>query len=103
VVARNCRQAGLICPYGHQGKAEWNHFQPVGLKSVPADNLLRQTITADGPVSLEAMFEAGRVMRGRTGLCERFPLRTKPSDLQVAQLGGHYAVYHKHRKIWPAS
>jgi len=50
---------GLICPYGHQDKAEWNHCQPIGLKSVPADNLLRQTITADGPVSLEAMFEAG--------------------------------------------
>jgi len=50
---------GLICPYGHHDKAEWNHCQPTDLKAVPADNLLRQTITADGPVSLEAMFEAG--------------------------------------------
>jgi hypothetical protein len=50
---------GLICPYGHHDKTEWNHCQPTGLKAVPADNLLRQTITADGPVSLEAMFEAG--------------------------------------------
>src|SRR5262249_15266821 len=23
---------GLICPYGHQDKAEWNHCQPIGLK-----------------------------------------------------------------------
>jgi hypothetical protein len=30
-----------------------------GLKAVSADNLLRETITADGPVSLEPMFEAG--------------------------------------------
>lgn len=50
---------GLICPYGHHDKTEWNHCQPTALKAVPADNLLRQTITADGPVSLEAMFEAG--------------------------------------------
>jgi len=50
---------GLICPYGHHDKTEWNHCQPTGLKAVSADNPLRQTITADGPVSLEAMFEAG--------------------------------------------
>src|SRR6266481_4289415 len=50
---------GLICPYGHHDRAEWNHCQPTGLKIVSADNLLRETITADGPVSLEAMFEAG--------------------------------------------
>jgi hypothetical protein len=49
----------LSCPYGHHDKAEWNHCQPTGLKVVSADNLLRETITADGPVSLEAMFEAG--------------------------------------------
>src|SRR5215813_9705418 len=35
---------GLICPYGHHDKAEWNHCQPTGLKGVPADNLLRQTV-----------------------------------------------------------
>jgi hypothetical protein len=40
---------GLICPYGHHDKTEWNHCQPTGLKAVSADNLLRQTITADGP------------------------------------------------------
>jgi hypothetical protein len=50
---------GLICPYGHHDKTEWNHCQPTDLKAVSADNLLRETITADGPVSLEAMFEAG--------------------------------------------
>lgn len=58
---------GVICPYGHHDKAEWNHCQPTGLKSVSADNLLRETITADGPVSLEAMFEAGNsVVESRT-------------------------------------
>ena len=50
---------GVICPYGHHDRAEWNHCQPTGVKVVSADNRLRETITADGPVSLEAMFEAG--------------------------------------------
>jgi hypothetical protein len=50
---------GVICPYGPHHKSEWNHCQPTGVKIVLAENLLRDTITADGPVSLEAMFEAG--------------------------------------------
>ncbi len=50
---------GVICPYGHHDRAEWNHCQPTGVKVISADNRLRETITADGPVSLEAMFEAG--------------------------------------------
>jgi hypothetical protein len=50
---------GVICPYGPHNRAEWNHCQPTGLKMVVADNPLRDTITADGPVSLETMFERG--------------------------------------------
>jgi hypothetical protein len=50
---------GVICPYGSHHKSEWNHCQPTGVKIVLPENMLRDTITADGPVNLEAMFEAG--------------------------------------------
>jgi hypothetical protein len=50
---------GVICPYGPHNKAEWNHCQPTSLKMILTDSPLRDTITADGPVSLAAMFERG--------------------------------------------
>jgi len=53
---------GIVCPYGFQNPAEWNHCQPTGLKAVSPDNPLRETVTADGPRSLEVMFEAGYVV-----------------------------------------
>jgi hypothetical protein len=49
----------VICPYGPHNSAEWNHCQPTSLKIILAENPLRETITAAGPVSLEGMFEAG--------------------------------------------
>src|SRR5947207_4503510 len=49
IAARN----GLICPYGPHSPAEWNHCQPTWLKIILADNPLRETVTADGPISLE--------------------------------------------------
>ena len=50
---------GVVCPYGARNRAEWNHCQPTSLKIVLADNPLRETVTAHGPLSLESMFEAG--------------------------------------------
>jgi hypothetical protein len=50
---------GVVCPYGPSNRTEWNHCQPTGLKIVGAHNPLRDTITADGPLSLEDMFEVG--------------------------------------------
>lgn len=50
---------GVICPYGPDNRAEWNHCQPTSLKMVVAESPLRETITADGPVSLATMFERG--------------------------------------------
>jgi hypothetical protein len=50
---------GVICPYGPYHKTEWNHCQPTAVKKIWAGSPLRETISADGPVSLEAMFEAG--------------------------------------------
>jgi hypothetical protein len=50
---------GVICPYGPHNPVEWNHCQPTRVKIIVAENPLRQTVTADGPISLEAMFELG--------------------------------------------
>jgi hypothetical protein len=55
IAARN----GVICPYGPYNPAEWNHCQPTWVKIILPDNPLRETVTADGPVSLEGMFEVG--------------------------------------------
>ena len=48
---------GVLCPYGPHNPAEWNHWQPTWVKIILADNPLRETVTADGPISLEDMFE----------------------------------------------
>jgi hypothetical protein len=53
---------GVICPYGPGNRAEWNHCQPTSLKAVMANSPLREVITAEGPVSLESMFEAGNMV-----------------------------------------
>jgi hypothetical protein len=52
-------RTGVICPYGPHNPAEWNHCQPTWVKIILADNPLRETVTADGPISLEDMFEVG--------------------------------------------
>ena len=53
---------GVVCPYGSHHPAEWNHCQPTSLKIILADNPLRDTVTAEGPLSLESMFEAGNTL-----------------------------------------
>src|SRR5262245_27108269 len=50
---------GVICPYGPHNLVEWNHCQPTWVKLILADNPLRETVTADGPISLQDMFEVG--------------------------------------------
>jgi hypothetical protein len=55
---------GVVCPYGSHHQAEWNHCQPTSLKIILADNPLRDTVTAEGPLSLESMFEAGNLLIG---------------------------------------
>ena len=49
----------MICPYGPNNLMEWNHRQPTWVKIILPDNPLRETVTADGPISLEGMFEVG--------------------------------------------
>ena len=50
---------GVICPYGPHNLLEWNHCQPTWVKIILAEDPLRETVTADGPISLEGMFEVG--------------------------------------------
>jgi hypothetical protein len=50
---------GVICPYGPHNPAEWNHCQPTRIKIILSENPLRETVTEDGPISLEGMFEVG--------------------------------------------
>jgi SPOR domain len=50
---------GVICPYGPHNPVEWNHCQPTQVKIIQPENPLRETVTAEGPTSLEDMFEVG--------------------------------------------
>src|SRR5262245_24059982 len=58
---------GVICPYGSHNLLEWNHCQPTWVKIILADNPLRETVTADGPISLEEMFEVGYSLIAASG------------------------------------
>ena len=64
IAARN----GVICPYGPHNPVEWNHCQPTWVKIILPDNPLRETVTADGPVSLEGMFEVGYSLIATSGI-----------------------------------
>jgi hypothetical protein len=50
---------GVICPYGPYNRTEWNHCQPTRYKVILAANPLRETVTAQGPVDLDEMFDVG--------------------------------------------
>ena len=58
---------GVICPYGPHNLSEWNHCQPTWVKIILPDNPLRETVTADGPISLEGMFEVGYSLIASSG------------------------------------
>jgi hypothetical protein len=51
---------GVVCPYGVNNRAEWNHCQPTRIKVVRSDNPLRKTIKAEGPPEPRMMFDAGK-------------------------------------------
>jgi hypothetical protein len=53
------------------------------------------------PFKIHLMTRAGRVMRARSGLVRAFSTKDEAIRFAGRQLGGHYAVYHKHKKIWP--
>ena len=68
IAARN----GVICPYGPHNPVEWNHCQPTWVKIILPDNPLRETVTSDGPVSLEGMFEIGYSLITTSGIVDPF-------------------------------
>jgi len=53
---------GVVCPYGVNNRAEWNHCQPTRIKVIRAGNPLRATIAAQGPINPPSMFEAGKAL-----------------------------------------
>lgn len=57
---------GVICPYGPEHRAEWNHCQPTGLKSVSTGDGLRRFVNPEGPRDLMAMFAAGDAVIAQT-------------------------------------
>jgi hypothetical protein len=50
---------GVVCPYGPDNSAEWNHCQPTRVKIILAQHPLRETVSPEGPIDLQAMFEVG--------------------------------------------
>jgi hypothetical protein len=55
------------------------------------------------PFKVHLLTRAGRVMRARSEPVRAFSNKDEAVRFAGRQLGGHYAVYHKDRKIWPTS
>jgi hypothetical protein len=53
---------GVSCPYGVENRAEWNHCQPTRVRIVVPESPLRGTVTANGPIDLGSMFQAGNAL-----------------------------------------
>jgi hypothetical protein len=53
------------------------------------------------PFKVHLLTKAGRVMRARSEPVRAFFTKDEAVRFAGRQLGGHYAVYHKDRKIWP--
>ena len=51
---------GVVCPYGVNNRAEWNHCQPTRVKMVQSNSPLVKTIAPQGPINPISMFEAGK-------------------------------------------
>ncbi len=54
------------------------------------------------PFKVHLLTRAGRVMRARSEPVRAFSNKDEAVRFAGRQLGGHYAVYHKHKKVWPA-
>jgi hypothetical protein len=81
IAARN----GVVCPYGPRDRAEWNHCQPTSLKIILADNPLRETVTAAGPLDLDTMFEAGNAVIASMESAADSLVRAEPTPPQIVE------------------
>ena len=53
------------------------------------------------PFKVHLLTRAGRLMRARSEPVRAFATKDEAVRFAGRQLGDHYAVYHKDRKIWP--
>jgi hypothetical protein len=49
---------GLVNPYGWRHGVEWNHYQATWTTRITKKHPLRETITAEGPIDVEQMWQA---------------------------------------------
>ena len=52
------------------------------------------------PFKVHLMVRAGRILRARGGPVREFSTKNEAVKFAARQLGGHYAVYRNHKKIW---
>jgi hypothetical protein len=64
----------VVCPYGFDSHTEWNHCQPTRIKIIRPESPLRETVTAEGPIDLESMFDAGTALIARSAGPQGRPL-----------------------------
>ena len=55
------------------------------------------------PFKVRLMVRAGRVLRACGGPVREFSTKDEAVKFVGRQLGGYYAVYRNHKKIWPVS
>jgi hypothetical protein len=94
IAARN----GVICPYGPHNLLEWNHCQPTWVKIILADNPLRETVTAGGPIDLEDMFEVGYFADRGFGHRRRAHRRPAPAFFQATASAACDGYRHENRQ-----
>src|SRR5260370_872170 len=94
---------GAIAPTPASRQGRW--FPLVGGNSVvPQMNDGQLTTHPEpdpAPFKVHLLTRAGRVMRARSEPLRAFSTKDEAVRFAGRQLGGHYAVYHKDRKIWP--
>jgi len=71
------------------------------VKALPPNNPTDEPDPA--PFKVHLLTRAGRLMRARSEPVRAFATKDEAIRFAGRQLGEHYAVYHKDRKIWPAS
>jgi hypothetical protein len=97
---------GIICPYRFDSKTEWNHCQAIQTRMILPNNPLRKTITGEGPLQLEEMFEVGNsVILNLSAAIGIAVAANKPADSAANKpnVGGGAAVSlrdpHGHRHL----
>jgi hypothetical protein len=99
---------GVICPYGPYNPMEWNHCQPTWVKIILPENPLRETVTADGPISLEGMFEIGYSLIATSGTAvdppahffkQPQPWTTMPADPRTASAANMKTTHNQTTKF----